>query len=57
MTTVIMLEWLTWFNKRMQNRKVLLLIDGFSAHEAAVQTALENGSLKNTRVEFLPIAP
>src|SRR2546423_1058245 len=32
MTTVIMLEWLSWFDKRMQNRKVLLLIDGFSAH-------------------------
>jgi DDE superfamily endonuclease/Tc5 transposase DNA-binding domain len=54
MTTVIMLEWLTWFDKRMQNRKVLLLIDGFSAHQAAVRTVLENRSLKNTRVEFLP---
>ena len=36
MTTVIMLDWLTWFDKRMSGRKVLLLIDGFSAHKAAV---------------------
>ena len=54
MTTVIMLEWLTWFDKRMHSRKILLLIDGFSAHKAAVRTLIENGSLKNTRVEFLP---
>ena len=54
MTTVIMLDWLTWFDKRMHGRKVLLLIDGFSAHKAAVRTLIENDSLKNTRVEFLP---
>ena len=54
MTTVIILKWLTWFNKRMHGRKILLLIDGFSAHKAAVETLIENGSLKNTRVEFLP---
>ncbi len=36
MTTVIMLDWLTWFNKRMQGRKTLVLIDGFSAHKAAI---------------------
>ena len=54
MTTVIMLKWLTWFDKRMHSRKILLLIDGFSAHKAAVRTLIENGSLKNTRVEFLP---
>jgi len=49
-----MLNWLTWFNKRISGRKVLLLIDGFSAHKAAVRTIFKNGSLKNTRVEFLP---
>ena len=54
MTTVIMLEWLTWFDKRIHGRKILLLIDGFSAHKAAVRILIENGSLKNTRVEFLP---
>jgi len=54
MTTVIMTEWLTWFDKRMHGRRVLLLLDNFSAHEAAVQTLTENNTLKNTRVEFLP---
>ena len=52
---VIMLNWLTWFNKRISSRKVLLLINGFSAYKAAVQTTSENGSLKNTRVKFLPL--
>jgi hypothetical protein len=54
MTTVIMLKWLTWFDKRIHGRKILLLIDGFSAHKAAVRILIENSSLKNTRVEFLP---
>jgi len=36
MTTVIMLKWLTWFDKRMHSRKILLLINGFSAYKAAV---------------------
>ena len=54
MTTVIMLKWLTWFDKRMQGRKILLLINGFSAYKVAVRILIKNGSLKNTRVEFLP---
>ena len=54
MTTVIMTEWLTWFDKRMYGRRVLLLLDNFSVHEAAVQTLTENNTLKNIRVEFLP---
>ena len=58
MTTVIMLKWLTWFNKRIHGRKILLLIDGFSAHKAAVRILIENGSLKNTAwSSFLLIAP
>ena len=54
MTTVIMLDWLTWFDKRMQGRRVLLLLDSFSAHSAALRTLTENNTLKNIRVEFLP---
>ena len=54
MTTVIMTESLTWFDKRMYGRRVLLLLDNFSVHEAAVQTLTENNTLKNIRVEFLP---
>ncbi len=43
-------EWLEWFDRRMEDRKVLLLLDNFSAHECA----LESLELKNVRVEFLP---
>jgi hypothetical protein len=51
MTTEICIEWLLWFDQRMRGRKVLLLMDNLSAHEAAVG-ALQ-GQLRNTQVEFL----
>jgi hypothetical protein len=51
MTTEICIEWLMWFDQRMSGRKVLLLMDNLSAHEAAVE-ALQ-GQLRNTQVEFL----
>jgi DDE superfamily endonuclease len=38
----------------MHSRKILLLINGFSAHKAAIRTLIKNSSLKNTRIEFLP---
>ena len=37
----IMLKWLRWFNKRA-SRPVLLLMDNFSAHEAAVDLLKES---------------
>ena len=55
MTTVIILDWLTWFNKKISSKKVLLLIDGFSAYKAAIQTTFKNGFFKNMCVEFLPL--
>jgi hypothetical protein len=57
MDTQIMLEYLQWFDRQMR-RPTLLLIDGFSAHECAVNTLLESENppftLQHTRVEFLP---
>ncbi|OCL00059.1 uncharacterized protein K441DRAFT_167180 [Cenococcum geophilum 1.58] len=53
MTTVIITKWLTWFDKRIYSRRVLLLLNNFSAHEAAIRTLTKNNTLKNTRVEFL----
>lgn len=53
MTGVIMVDWLRWFDSRMSGRKVLLLIDGFSAHKTALDM-LNNDELQNTRVEILP---
>ena len=39
----------------MVNRKVLLLIDGFSAHQAGIDLVTADGyTLNNVRIEFLP---
>lgn len=50
MNSTIMLEYLEWFDRRMSGRQVLLLMDNFSAHEAASRTL----TLRNTRVHYLP---
>ncbi|KAF2702388.1 DDE-domain-containing protein [Pleomassaria siparia CBS 279.74] len=59
MTYAIMVEWLRWFDAKMAGRRVLLLLDSFSAHEKTVQLLLEEqGGLQNTAVEFfLPDDP
>ena len=50
----IMLEWLRWFDKRA-SRPVLLLMDNFSAHEAAVDLLKESTQpLRWTRIEWFP---
>ena len=55
MTIIIILNWLTWFDKRMSGKKILFLINSFSTHKAAIQTILKNGFFKNTCVKFLPL--
>ncbi|KAJ5751479.1 mariner-Tc1 transposon family protein [Penicillium nucicola] len=48
-------EWLRWFDSQMVHRKVVLLMDNFSAHESAVKTI--NNSLlplQNTLIIWLP---
>jgi hypothetical protein len=54
MTHYIMKEWLKWFDNRMkcQNKKVLLLMDNFSAHELAVEQMMEKGELTHTKVSI-----
>jgi len=37
MTAVIFIEYLRWFDGQMAGRKVLLLVDGFSAHISAIE--------------------
>lgn len=57
MVTGIMVEWLRWFDNLMAGRKVILLLDNFSAHECAVAEleALPLGSgLVNTEICWLP---
>jgi hypothetical protein len=47
-----MIEWLQWFDVRMraQGKKVLLLMDNFSAHELGVERLEEAQTLMNTKV-------
>lgn len=55
MTTQIMCEWLRWFDGNMHGRKVVLIMDNFSAHIVALNKLKEEGFiLANTEVIFLP---
>lgn len=53
MRTDIMIEWLYWFDQQVTGRKVLLLMDNFSAHVAAIE-ALQMRPLQNTVICWLP---
>ena len=53
MNGTIFREYLLWFNARMLRRKVVLLIDGFSAYESELATVEEEGGLANVKVLFL----
>jgi hypothetical protein len=50
MTGSIFKEWLFWFDSKMNGRRVALLMDNFSAHEAAI----EDIQLQNTIIIWLP---
>ena len=54
MTSDMFKEYLHWFDERMVDRKVVLLIDNFSAHELGLAKVQETGELRNTEVIFLP---
>lgn len=55
MTAVLFEEYLRWFDKRMTGRKVVLLMDNFSAHTLAYQKICESQEpLQNTFVVWLP---
>jgi hypothetical protein len=48
-------EWLRWFDQQMIGRKVALLMDNFSAHEAAVsKIQTSDYQLQNTFIIWLP---
>ncbi len=52
-------EWLRWFDARMNGRKVALLMDTLSAHEAAfasMERLTEGLGLQNTTVVWIPPA-
>ena len=52
MTSTIFKEWLLWFDQRMTNRKVVLLMDNFSAHQFACEEV--GPQLQNTFIIWLP---
>ena len=47
-------EFLQQFNNKIRGRKVLLLIDNFSAHKLATQLVSRLQGLQNTKVAQLP---
>lgn len=54
MVSSIMEEWLRWFDLRMAGRKVVLLLDNFSAHICAVNKINSTLPLQNTLIIWLP---
>jgi len=55
MTIQIFIEFLRWFDMKMNGRKVALLIDNFSAHQAAAAEILASQQLlQNTLIIWLP---
>jgi hypothetical protein len=54
MTGLIMKEYLCWLNKKMRDRKILLLLDNFSGHELGVQLIGGLEGLPNVRIAWLP---
>jgi DDE superfamily endonuclease. len=53
MTGAIFKEWLFWFDGRMSGRKVVLLMDNFSAHEAVY--AEIGQQLQDILIIWLPV--
>lgn len=50
----IMVEYLHWFDRKMRGRKVVLLMDNFSAHELGVRLIGGEKALENTLIVWLP---
>jgi hypothetical protein len=46
-------EYLRWFNNKIRNRKVLLLLDNFSGHELRVELIGGLEGLLNVRITWL----
>ena len=56
MTGRLFKEYLEWFDGLIYGRKVILLIDGFSAHKTGIDLHADeiHGGLRNTTIIFLP---
>ena len=47
MTAAIFMKYLSWFNNHVAGCKVVLLVDGISAHTMGLSLVQELGSLNN----------
>ena len=54
MVSDLMVEWLRYFERHIGNRKVLLLMDNFSAHKLAVELIKQHRPFQNILVAWLP---
>lgn len=54
MVTDLMVDWLYWFERHVGNRKVLLLMDNFSAHKVAIELIEQHRPFQNILVAWLP---
>ena len=52
--TVLMTEWLIWFNHWVQGQRVALLLDNFTPHANTVADLLHRNKLPNVQVFWLP---
>ena len=52
--SLVMREWLLWFQKRVGRRRVALLLDNFSAHECVVVELEDEGLLQTVHIIWLP---
>ncbi len=55
MNSKIPKEWLQWFDARMEERKVELLIDSFLAHQSGLDLVVAESGLQNVKVIILPM--
>jgi hypothetical protein len=54
MTVAVMVEWLHWFAEQIGDRQVLLLMDNFSAHKAALDTFRAARRSSSITVAWIP---
>ena len=54
MTAAIMEPWLHWFSRKVHNKRILLLMDNFSAHTLAIEIIKQQDQLQNLVICWLP---
>ena len=55
MTAAIFVKYLHWFNNNVAGHKVVLLVEGFSAHTLGLSLVQESCGLNNVKVRYYEI--